>query len=226
MPKILVVEDDQNIAQQVSQYLKAQSYNVEVAEDGDNALSLMRHYHFDVVVLDCNLPKMSGFDVCKNYRSHGGSARILMLTGRNSIREKEQGLDSGADDYLTKPFDSIELMARVRALLRRPAEFKAETLKNDRLIVDTKSRTVHLDGKLVKLFPGDFDLLCFFMKHPDQVFSGEALLERVWNDAKGASDMALRKSIHRLRTNLYAEIIETVYSVGYVMKTSKDQREQ
>ncbi len=223
MSKILVIEDDRTIADQVADLLESHNYNVSVANDGLEADSMLRHYQYDLVILDWMLPGMNGFEVCKAYRNRSGKARILMLTARSSVSDKAAGLDCGADDYLSKPFDTVELMARVRALLRRPEAVKPAVLRCGGVELNTNSRSVKMGGSQIALSPAEFELLSFFMRNPNQVFSTESVLARVWKDTSDATDMSLRKCISRLRSHLFPEIIQTVHGIGYVLKMPSDE---
>lgn len=223
MAKILLVEDDKNVASTVQQWLEHEHYRLEVVEDGVSALELLTSYEYDVVVLDVSLPRMSGFDVCKKYRESGGQARVLMLTGRRTVAEREEGLDLGADDYLTKPFDLKELSARIRALLRRPGAVKGNLLKAGDLILDPTAFKLTRDGKDIHLPKMEFALLEFLMRHPGQVFSSEALLERVWTSDSERSSETIRTCVKKLRDKIDAEgkpsIIKNIHGVGYKLET-------
>jgi DNA-binding response OmpR family regulator len=169
------------------------------------------------------LPGMTGTAILKDFRSRGGASPVLMLTAKSSIEEKETGLDAGADDYLTKPFDARELLARIRALLRRPqAVSAAKEMHVGNLALDAKSARVYKDGQELKLLPKEFSLLELFMRYPDQVFSSEALLERVWSADSAASFDTVRTYIKTLRKKIDdpgadSSLIRTVHGVGYCL---------
>jgi DNA-binding response OmpR family regulator len=222
MAKILLVDDDNALAEMVCDALEAERYEVDWAADGSQGWAMLSAYKYDVLILDWQMPGKSGVELCREYRGGGGSGGVLMLTGKGSLSDKETGLDAGADDYLTKPFDSRELKARVRALLRRPAAFKSDVLKVRDVELDSGSRQVTKGGAEVHLIPREFALLHFFMKHPNQVFSTEALLDRVWSNESDAMPNAIRKCVERLRKKLDSEgqssLIETVHGVGYMLK--------
>ncbi len=224
MPKILLVEDDKDLAKIISEYLKSEQYSFEIAHDGTTGYEFLVHGHFDLIILDWNLPGMSGVELLRKYRAGQGVSPVLMLTGKKEITDKEEGLDTGADDYLTKPFNMREMTARIRALLRRPAQSVSSTLKVGNLELDPHKHKLLKNGEDVHLLPKDFSLLEFFMRHPDEVFSQDALIQRVWSfDAEATSD-ALRTSIKRLRKKLddtedeEESIIETVRRVGYRLR--------
>ncbi|HEY9787548.1 MAG TPA: response regulator transcription factor [Candidatus Obscuribacterales bacterium] len=226
MAKILVVEDDVNLIFTLSEFLGSENHVVEVVKDGEEAVSRLSYFQYDLVVLDWNLPStsVSGLDVLRQYRARGGKIPVLLLTGRSTISEKEVGLDSGADDYLTKPFHLKELAARIRALLRRPADtLPSNTLKVQNIELDPVSKKVTVNGARIHLLPRDYSLLEFFMRHPDQVFSNEALLERVWHSESEATAEALRSSLKRIRSKIMdvdCKLIENIPKVGYRLKSN------
>src|SRR5258706_1536641 len=142
MPKILIVEDNTELADNVREWLLGEQYVVDCCADGVEALAYLDAYEYDAVVLDWTLPKMSGIEVCKQYRAQGGTTPVIMLTGRRTVDDKESGLDAGADDYLTKPFEVRELSARIRALLRRAAKVSGNVLKAGNLELDKEKHRV------------------------------------------------------------------------------------
>ncbi len=219
MAKILLVEDERALSDVVIDYLSAQNYNVDLVENGQEALSRLKFYSYDLVVLDWNLPGMEGIDICKSYRFSGGSTPVLMLTGKREIDDKEKGLDAGADDYLTKPFHMKELGARVRALLRRPAQVVSQELKARDIILDPVTHKVCKGDKELDILPKEFALLEFLLKHPRQVFSAEALIERVWPTESDSSPGAIRTYVNRLRSKIdddkESSLITTVHGIGY-----------
>lgn len=219
MPKILLVEDDSDIQLTISKCLSAENYTVEIVGSGEEGLERLQCFEYDVIVLDLKLPGISGTDVCRHFRKSGGNTPVIMLTGKDSIDDKENGLDSGADDYLTKPFDIRELLARLRAILRRPqAVSQTNVLRVGSIELDTATRKLKRDGTDVYMLPRDFELLEFLMRHPSQIFSSEALLERVWHNDKDVGQDALRSSLRRIRQKIgdsECKIIENIPKVGY-----------
>lgn len=219
MAKILIVEDDKALCGTVEKWLTFEHHLVEVVDNGEAALENLKFYKYDLVVLDVNLPKLSGLDVCKQFRETGGSTPILMLTGKDAIDDKERGLDAGADDYLTKPFHLKELSARVRALLRRPNTFTGDVLRSGNLILETSTFRVSRDGEDVQLSQQEFALLEFLMRNANQVFSPEALLDRVWKSSSDVSPAAIRTHIKMLRKKLDKDgdqsYIRNIHGVGY-----------
>ncbi len=219
MAKILIVEDEPDLSDPVRAYLEHEHHLVEVVSDGQEAVERLRFYKYDVIVLDWILPGMSGIEVCKAFRAAGGTTPILMLTSRGQMQDKITGLDSGADDYLTKPFDIPEVSARVRALLRRPTHVNTTTLSARNVVMQPGSFKVTREGADVQLLPKEFALLEFLMRHPGQVFSAEALLDRVWSSESEASPETIRTYIKRLRQKIDTDgqpsLISTVHGVGY-----------
>jgi len=219
MAKILLVEDEPDFSVLIASLLSADHHMVEAVQKGEDAIELLRMYQFDCLILDWNLPGISGLDVCKHFRDGGGKSPILMLTARNHVDEKSAGLDAGADDYLTKPFELKELSARVRALLRRPTNFSGKSLKVGGLEMDVSNYRVSRGSDIIQLLPKEFALLEFFMRHTNQVFSPETLIDRVWLAGEEASPETIRTYIKRLRKKLDREgepsLFSTVHGVGY-----------
>lgn len=218
MPKILVAEDETELRKSVLDCLLAQNYLVDEASDGQEALDLLAVNDYDVLILDWNMPAYTGPEVCRKYRSSGGKAAVIMLTGKRSVDDKEQGLDAGADDYLTKPVHHRELLAQVRASLRRTSNY-SDVLTAGYLTLDPSKHVVTKDGQEIDLLPKEFALLEFFMRHPGTVFSPEALLERVWpSDSETSPDM-IRKYVSRLREKIdkpdEKSLVRTMHGVGY-----------
>ncbi len=219
MPKVLIVEDDADFLSRLQEWLSLEKFIVESTCDGSDALDRLKTYQYDVIVLDWNLPGMSGVDVLDAFRKNGGKTPVLMLTGRNTVKEKTTGLDAGADDYLTKPFDLLELSARLRALLRRPHIVQSDVLKNGEIELDTVSRAVKVAGRSVTLLPLEYALLEFLMRHPNQVFSHTALVDRVWKAESTATSEAVRTLVMALRKKIASpgrtSVIKTVHGMGY-----------
>jgi DNA-binding response OmpR family regulator len=219
MSKILLVEDDTDLAGMVKMNLAREHSTVEVVHTGEEALDVLAVSSYDLLILDWNLPGRSGLDVCQWYRQHGGTSPVLMLTGKSAVIDKETGLDGGADDYLTKPFSMRELAARVRAVLRRSTTVTSNILTRGPYRVDPFKFQISKDGESVSLQPREFALFEFLMRHPGDVFSAEALLERIWRSDSEASLDALRACIKRIRKKLDdPDVIETVHGVGYRLK--------
>ncbi len=220
MAKILIVEDTIDILELIKDILEKEHYTVETAANGTDGWFFLKTYEYDLVILDWQMPGMSGIDVLKEFRDTGGQTPVLMLTGLSSFSNKEEGLDSGADDYLTKPFNPGELCARVRALLRRSAKATKNVLKGGDIELDPVNYVVNVAGQKVDLQPKEFQLLEFFMRHPNKVFDQEAVLNRVWTSDSDATVQALRSTLRRLRSKVDPEgkILRTVHGVGYIFR--------
>lgn len=219
MAKILLVEDDLEVCEVVSDWLTDEHYTIDVVSSGSEAIERLRFDKYDVLIFDWQLPDLTGIEICKRFRSKGGNTPVLMLTGKSEITDKETGLDAGADDYLTKPFHPRELSARVRALLRRSGELKQNILTCGDIELDPQGFKVTKGGKEITLLPKEFALLEFFLRHPNQVFSPEALLDRVWSAESEASLDTIRVHITKLRGKIETEgqpsPIKTIHRQGY-----------
>ena len=219
MAKILIVEDEADLAELVKNWLVKDHHLVEIADDGLEALIRMETNNYDVVILDIMLPSVNGMEICKRYRKSGGSAGIIMVTAKGHVDDKETGLDSGADDYMTKPFQLKELAARVRAVLRRNHGPAQDVMRFRDLEIDVNEFKVMKGGHEVHLLPKEFRLLEFFLRHPHQVFSAEDILSSVWESDTEALLDTVRGHITRVRKKLDTagtpSIIATVYGVGY-----------
>lgn len=224
MAKILVVEDDIEVRESLEDALTEQNHVVDCVETGDSGREYLKSYEYDLIILDWNLPGMDGPQILRLYRSEGGTSPVLMLTGNREIEDKEQGFDAGADDYLTKPFDVREFRVRVKALLRRTSVATTNELKVGNLRLDPDNVEVSLGDKEIKLYPREFKLLEFLMRHPNQVFSSEHLMDRVWTADEEISPESVRASIKRLRKAIKLEdgesMIENIYGIGYKLKSS------
>lgn len=224
MAKLLLIEDDPELTFTISLWLRRENYSVEAANTGPDGLERLLVCCYDVVILDLTLPGMNGIEVLRQFRAKGGITPVIILTGKCDVLDKEKGLDTGADDYLTKPFDMRELSARVRALLRRPrVENISNSIKIGNLELDLVGREIKKDGVRIYITPRDFALLEFLLRHPDQIFSAEMLLDRVWHaDTEGTVD-SVRSSFKRIRKSISYEdgssIIETIPKVGYRLRS-------
>ncbi|MBX9689621.1 MAG: response regulator transcription factor [Candidatus Obscuribacterales bacterium] len=221
MAKLLLVEDDPNLLEALQLTLELEKHVIDTASDGEEAEFKIKSFEYDLLIMDWQLPDKEGVDIVKAYRQRGGKTPILMLTGKSRAAEKGQGLDSGADDYLTKPFDDIELKARVRALLRRPAVICDNILSCRGISLNPSLHVVTKDDQVVQLMPKEYQLLEFLMRHPNQVFSQETLLNKVWPTDSEATVEALRTTLKRLRKKMDPEgqIIGTIHGVGLVLRT-------
>jgi two-component system response regulator MprA len=208
--RILIIEDDQAILKLLQRGLAYEGYTVDTATDGRTGL-----------ILDWMLPGMDGLEVCHRLRT-GGSIPILMLTAKDQVQDRIQGLDAGADDYMVKPFNLDELLARVRALLRRTQPERVPVLKFADLSLDTGSRQASRVNRLVALTAKEYELLELFLRHPKQVLTREVIFDRVWGYDFGGESNVLEVYIRYLRQKLEAEgesrLIHTVRGVGYVLR--------
>ena len=220
LPRILVVEDEPAIAELIAVNLRHNGFAPMVVFDGDAAQREVDAVLPDVILLDWMLPGDSGIVLAKRWRSHDRlkTVPIILLTARSEESDKVQGLDSGADDYITKPFSTQELLARIRAVLRRRApEAVNDSVKVGDLMLDAATHRVTLNGQELKIGPTEFKLLHFFMKHPERVHSRGTLLDRVWGDHVFIEERTVDVHVKRLREGLGAagSMIETVRGAGY-----------
>ena len=219
--RILVIEDDQEILRLMQRALVFDGYKVLLADDGQLGLDIAQKENPVLIILDLMLPGMDGMEVCKRLRQFTKSP-IMMVTARDKISERVSGLDSGADDYLVKPFEIEELLARVRALLRRTVEDRPEILSVADLTLDNKTRQAARASRVIDLTAKEFNLLDLFMRHPNQVLTREIIFERVWEYDFGGESNVLDVYIRNLRKKLEAggepRLIFTIRGVGYVLR--------
>ncbi|KAB8331485.1 response regulator [Scytonema tolypothrichoides VB-61278] len=225
--RILIVEDDELTAKALTMVLEDQNYAVEVASDGQAGWDLVQAFEYDLIMLDVMLPKLDGISLCQKLRSHDFKMPILLLTGRDSSHDKAIGLDAGADDYVVKPFDCEEIVARVRALLRRSNSTSLPVLEWGNLRFDPSMLEVRYKTRIVELTPKEYALLELFLRNPQRVFSCSAILDRIWSFDKTPTQEAVRTQIKGLRQKLKAagaaaDLVETVYGIGYRLKPHKD----
>jgi len=219
--RILLIDDDERFVGLVQHALIKEGYQVDSAEDGLGGLEVFKNSPPDLVVLDWILPGMDGLEVCKRMREMG-SQPILMLTGREATQDRVHGLDAGADDYMVKPYETDELMARIRALLRRLQMDQSTNLSFDDLKLDTSTRQATRGGRVIYLTAKEYDLLEMFIRNPRKVLTREAIFDRVWGYDFGGESNVLDVYIRYLRPKLEVHgeqrLIFTVRGVGYVMK--------
>ena len=237
-PKILVIEDDQSLRQLIVKELTALSFTVDEAGEGPAGLSLALTGEYDLVTLDLNLPQMDGLEICRRIRAENESIAILMLTARKDELDRVLGLEMGADDYLTKPFVMRELLARVKAILRRATRRDertqsakdapdSSTLRFGPLAVDLAMRTVTVDGKPVHLSNMEFELVAFFAQSPGTAYSREDLLEQVWGYSAVGYEQNVTTHINRIRRKLETDVehpqfLKTVRGYGYAFAHPRD----
>lgn len=224
MQKILIVEDERKVLALIKEGLSSAGYQVEAAESPEAARSLLRTHNFDLMVLDVMLPGTSGIEFAREIRGGGWSGFILMLTALATTNDKITGLDAGADDYLTKPFELEELLARIRALGRRKGD-QISTLKNGSLVVDLLSRSVSREGVKIELTTKEFSLLEFFMRHLDKVVDRNAIARQVWGTEFDPDSNVIDVYINHLRKKIDSpfsrKILKTVVGQGYVLQKTE-----
>lgn len=213
--RVLLVEDEPTLAAQLRQVLLDAGYAVDQADNGRDAWVQGGVQAYDAVVLDLGLPVLDGLSVLKRWRSEGMSAPVLILTARDQWHEKVAGIDAGADDYLTKPFHTEELLARVRALIRRASGLASALLACGPLALDTRSGKVTLEGQPVNLTAQEFKLLSYLMHHPNELVSRTVLTEHLYAQDFERDSNTIEVFVARLRKKLPAALIETVRGLGY-----------
>jgi two-component system response regulator MprA len=221
--RVLVVDDERAVRDSLRRALELEGYDVELAADGEEALErLAQNGEPDAVVLDILMPKMDGLEVCRRLRREGHRLPVLMLTARDEVENRVAGLDAGADDYVTKPFALEELLARLRALLRRTTSGSGEVLRFGDLELDPKTREVRRAGEPIELTRTEFSLLELFLLNPRQVLTRSVIFERVWGYDFGFSSNSLDVYIGYLRRKTEAgdrpRLIQTVRGVGYALR--------
>ncbi len=226
MPHLLLIEDDEGIVRFLSRALTYEGYQVDVATDGEAGLALARANMPDLVILDWMLPGMDGIEVARRLRAMG-DVLILMLTAKTSVADRVQGLDMGADDYMTKPFNMDELLARIRALLRRSRQEEPKVYRFADLELDTGTHEARRGERVIPLTAKEYELLELFMRHPRQVLTREQIYEQVWQYDFGAASNLLEVYIRYLRRKLEEggepRLIHTLRGVGYVLREHAEE---
>jgi two-component system OmpR family response regulator len=222
--RLLVTEDDETMARLVEQALVEEGHDVDVVTDGERAVDTVGRTSYDLVLLDVMLPGLDGFATCARLRDRGAAMPILMLTARDDVDDRVRGLDAGADDYLCKPFSLVELLARVRALLRRgPAHFGSRLAVGD-LLVDSGSLTAFRGGRKIDLTPREFAILELLMREPGRIVPRHVILERGWPHDPGHRSNVIEVLIRRIRDKIDrpfgTDSIETVRGVGYRLRAT------
>jgi len=223
---IAIVDDDGAIRTALGRALRMENYDVELFEDGTSALKSIQLRAPDAIVLDLQLPDIDGLEICRRIRRAGDATPILMLTARDAVNDRVEGLDVGADDYLVKPFDLAELLARLRALLRRTsvADGDDTVLRFEDLTLNPQTREVQRGARAIELTKIEFDLLELFLQHPRQVLTRDQILDLVWGYNFDSGTNSLAVYIGYLRRKLEekneARLIQTVRGVGYALRTS------
>ncbi|MBL9130155.1 MAG: response regulator transcription factor [Verrucomicrobiaceae bacterium] len=222
--RLLVIEDEIKVARFIERGLREEGFSVETAADGDSGLAKARDGVFDLVILDVMLPERDGFSVLRELRASGAQTRVLMLTARDGVQDRVQGLDLGADDYLVKPFAFAELLARVRALLRRPVSDEPAMLHAADLQVDLRGRRVTRGGKLVTLSAKEFGVLAHLLRRAGNVVTRSELAETVWEDLPNTPSNVIEVTVYHLREKIdrgfSPALIQTVRGAGYLLQKS------
>jgi len=220
--RILVVDDEPAVREAVDRALRLEGYETELAADGAQALEALADRAPDALVLDVLMPHVDGLEVCRRLRAAGDRTPVLVLTARDAVPDRVRGLDAGADDYLVKPFALEELLARLRALLRRGGGERAELLRYADVEVDALGHTVRRGRRAIELTRTEFLLLELFLRHPRQVLTRSQIFERVWGYDFGPASNSLEVYVGYLRRKLEAEgesrLLQTVRGVGYVLR--------
>ena len=230
VPRVLIVEDERRLASLLTQQLTDLKLGVETVHDGESGLHAALNGHFDLVILDVMLPGQDGFAVCREIRRRGLTVPIMMLSARGILEDRVRGLDSGADDYLTKPFEFAELSARVRALLRRQRPVAALSLTVNDLTLDPVSRSVQRGDRKIDLTQKEFALLEYFMRNVDEVLTRSMIGEHVWDFTWDRMTNVIDVYVNHLRRKLEdageARLIHAVRGVGYVLRSSENADDQ
>jgi len=220
--RVLVIEDNAELTRQIKTTLEHAMYVVDVAFDGENGLYLGETEHYDAIVLDLGLPKLDGIEVLEHWRAAGVSVPVLILTSRHTWREKVAGLRAGADDYLAKPFEYEELLARLEALIRRATGHASPIMKSKfgKVEMDTSSARVTMDGKLIGLTALEYRTLEYLLQHEGQVVSKTELTEHIYDQDFDRDSNVIEVLINRLRGKLSPKLIATRRGLGYQLRTS------
>lgn len=222
--QILLVDDEVEMADPLSLLLTREGYTVDVAYDGERGRDLAQQGHYDLLILDWMMPRYSGLEICQQVRSRGDTTPVLFLTAKDTVDDRVQGLDAGADDYLIKPFELRELLARVRALLRRPTALEpaapTQRLRVDDLELDLRNQLADRQGRAIELSEKETQLLEYLMRHPNQILTHEQIHQHLWGDSlEKPTSNALAAQVRLLRRKIEADgelpLINTVYGRGY-----------
>lgn len=224
--KILIVEDEFKVARFLERGLKEEYYAVDVAYDGEEGLLLAKSYDYDLMILDLSLPKKDGFQLLQEFRATGKSCLVLMLTAKDGIADRVRGLDAGADDYLTKPFAFEELLARIRALLRRGQKATVTKLQIADLCLDLVTHQVTRANKPIILTAKEYALLDYFLRHAGKIITRTQLVEHVWDANADPFTNVIDVYVHYLRDKIdrgfKPQLIHTVRGIGYILKVKEE----
>ncbi|MGA7953355.1 MAG: two-component system response regulator RppA [Gloeobacterales cyanobacterium] len=217
--RLLLVEDEENLAHALKDVLTAAGHVTDVVYRGDDGWDLAQTGTYDLLILDWMLPGLSGIELCRKLRHSGKNTPVLMLTAKDLSLDKVQGLDAGADDYMIKPFDTAELLARVRALLRRPTSFQDQVVEADGVRLDLQTMTAYREGKTIALNRKEFQLLEYFLTHSGQVLTRDQIIERLWEIGEEPESNVVAAQVRLLRQKIdqgfSKPLIHTVYGIGY-----------
>jgi OmpR-family two-component system manganese-sensing response regulator len=217
--RLLLVEDEENLAHALKDVLTAAGHVTDVVYRGDDGWDLAQTVAYDLLILDWMLPGLSGIELCRKLRHSGKNTPVLMLTAKDLSLDKVQGLDAGADDYMIKPFDTAELLARVRALLRRPTSFQDQVVEADGVRLDLQTMTAYREGKTIALNRKEFQLLEYFLTHPGQALTRDQIIERLWEIGEEPESNVVAAQVRLLRQKIdqgfSKPLIHTVYGIGY-----------
>jgi len=217
--RILVVEDEVKLSNNICDLLKTQKYECEQAFNGEEALDRVYAQHFDLILLDIMMPLMNGIEVIQALREASNAIPVLMLSARNQVQDRVDGLDAGADDYLSKPFSNTELLARVRSLLRRHSEVKSSLIRCKDLVMDEVKKEVKLNGKILELTAKQYKILELFMLNMNVTFTRLQLSEYIWGEENTLrSANAIDAHLKNLRKQIGDEYVQTIRNIGYILK--------
>jgi DNA-binding response OmpR family regulator len=223
LSKFLLVEDDPNLSQALIEWFSAGGHLVEHVTTGEDALQLLQNFKYEVIMLDWELPGISGLEVCKRFRNDGGRTYVIFVTGKGDIASKEDALALGGDDYVVKPFDVRELSARIRSVLRRPLELLPKDLELDGMVLNPELRSLVFKEQRIHLMPKESKLLEYLMRHPNTPCAAQDLLSAVWPSDASATTDTVRTWMKNLRAKLAEigkeELIKTIPRAGYVIES-------
>ncbi|HEX8850828.1 MAG TPA: response regulator transcription factor [Gemmatimonadaceae bacterium] len=224
--RLLLAEDDVYLSAMLAKGLREHAYAVDVAADGEAAAYQAAVNDYDLVILDVLMPKRDGFDVCRDLRRRGQTMPVLMLTAKDEVADRVQGLDAGADDYLAKPFDFTELLARLRALLRRAREVRPEEITVGDLVVDTRGQVARRAGKIIPLTTKEYTLLEYLARNAGRVVGRADICAHVWDDNHDPFSNAIEVYINRLRRKVdggHEPLIHTRRGAGYILSSTGEE---
>lgn len=225
--KLLIVEDEVLLSRSLSKGLRRLGYAVDCAFDGEEALELLEINAYDLMVLDINIPKINGLDVLKKIREAGSRLPVIILSAKNTVFDKVKGLDCGSNDYLTKPFDFLELEARIRNLLRQNTGLNDSVVRCGEASINTSAKKAYWGGTLLDLTKKEYSILQYLLHHPDTVISAEELIEHVWDSEVDLFSNSFRFHIHSLRKKIKdagstSDFIITIRGQGYMVSARKE----